>query len=240
MDVLLIPGLWLTASSWDGVMPGLRTAGLEPVALTMPGVRRGETPPDPAMAEIGIGEWVDAVVAEIDRREEPVALVGHSGGGNVVYGAADRRPAKVSHLVFLDTFPPAHRGAISEFPVDGDTVPFPGWDFFDDDDVADLDAETRERAMAHIGVVPRRVPTDPISLTDDRRREIPATILTNTVFPEQIEQIRREPPEWASGLASHGPLRTVSLRADGEASGHWPQFSKPDVVARAIADALGR
>lgn len=56
MDVLLIPGLWLTASSWDEVVPGLRTAGLEPVALTMPGVRRGETPPDPAMAEIGIGE----------------------------------------------------------------------------------------------------------------------------------------------------------------------------------------
>ncbi|MEI3866558.1 alpha/beta hydrolase [Microbacterium sp. CCNWLW134] len=240
MDVLLVPGLWLTASSWNEVVPGLRSAGLSPVPLTMPGVRRGDAPPDPATADIGIDEWIDAVVAEIDRREAPVVLVGHSGGGNVIYGAADLRPTRVAHLVFLDTFPPSDGGIISEFPIDGDTVSFPGWDFFDDDDVDDLDADVRDRAMAHIGVVPRRVPTDPVSLTDDRRREIPATILTNTVSPEQIEAIRQDPPAWAAGLAAHGPLRAVSLRAPDEASGHWPQFSKPDAVARAIAETLGR
>jgi hypothetical protein len=34
---------------------------------------------------------------------------------------------------------------ISEFDVVDGVVPFPGWDFFDADDVADLDAQTRRR-----------------------------------------------------------------------------------------------
>ena len=38
MEVILVPGLWLTASSWDPVLPALREAGHTPVPLTLPGV----------------------------------------------------------------------------------------------------------------------------------------------------------------------------------------------------------
>ena len=103
MDILLVPGLWLDASSWDAVLPALQKAGHRPRALTMPGV--GE--PASVSGDIGMADWVDAVVAEIDGIEGPVALVGHSGAGNVVYGAADARPDRVAHIVYVDTFPPA-------------------------------------------------------------------------------------------------------------------------------------
>ena len=46
----------------------------------MPGVGA----PAPSRREIGIADWVDAVVAEIDAIDGLVVLVGHSGGGNVV------------------------------------------------------------------------------------------------------------------------------------------------------------
>ena len=38
MDIILIPGFWLDASSWDEVIPSLRQAGHRVRALTLPGM----------------------------------------------------------------------------------------------------------------------------------------------------------------------------------------------------------
>ena len=130
MDVILVPGLWLDASSWDSVIPALERAGHRASPLTLPGVGAPA-----AIAEgIGIAEWVAAVVAEIDAAQHPVALVGHSGGGNVVWGAADARPDKVARVIFVDTVPPAPGMGISEFDAVDGVVPFPGWRAFDEPD----------------------------------------------------------------------------------------------------------
>ncbi len=146
-DVLLIPGFWLDAASWDDVVPTLRAAvGLAPRALTMPGAGAGAA----AAAEIGLADWIAAVVAEIDRAPGPVVVVGHSGGGNVACGAIDARPDRVSRVVFVDTVPPPPGANVGEFETDQPIIPFPGWGFFDDEDVADLDPQTRsERRRAH-------------------------------------------------------------------------------------------
>nr|BFF11515.1 hypothetical protein GCM10025699_28180 [Microbacterium flavescens] len=90
MDIILVPGLWLDASSWDPILPALREARHAPRPLTMPGVGAPAT----ESADIGIQDWVDAVVAEIDGLGRPVVLVGHSGGGNVVWAAPRRGPAR--------------------------------------------------------------------------------------------------------------------------------------------------
>ena len=74
MDVLLIPGLWLDASSWEDVLPSVRAEGLRARPLTMPGVGR----PAAESADVGISDWVDSVVAEIDRADGEVVVVGHS------------------------------------------------------------------------------------------------------------------------------------------------------------------
>lgn len=57
MEVILVPGLWLTASSWDPVLPALREAGHTPVPLTLPGV--GGTAAE--TADITMNDWVAAV-----------------------------------------------------------------------------------------------------------------------------------------------------------------------------------
>lgn len=229
MQIILIPGLWLDASSWDAVTPALRAAGHTPVPLTLPGVGA----PASESAEVGIADWVQAVVEVIDAAEEPVVLVGHSGGGNVAWGAADARPDKVARVVFVDTVPPPPGGQISEFPVVDGVVPFPGWDFFDEEDVADLDEETRARTAPLARDVPAKVPTDELRLRSEKRFGVPVTLLSGSMddaaFRAAIVQWGRYRDEFESiADAQVVPLGT----------GHWPQFSAPAALATHIVAAL--
>ncbi|QEW02974.1 alpha/beta fold hydrolase [Microbacterium lushaniae] len=229
MHIILIPGLWLDASTWDDVVPALEAAGHTSHPLTMPGL--GE--PAERSADIGIADWVAAVVAEIDRLPDPVVLVGHSGGGNVAWGAADARPDRAARIVFVDTFPPGDGGSIWEFPVVEGVVPFPGWDAFEDAEVGDLDDRTRAAAASRARSVPARIPTDAISLTDPRRYAIPVTMLTGTMPAADLHATIAQAPPWAADLAALQAVTIVELN-----SGHWPQFSQPAELGRAIAAAL--
>jgi pimeloyl-ACP methyl ester carboxylesterase len=229
MDVILIPGLWLDASSWDDITPALEAAGHTPHPLTMPGVGA----PASESADIGIADWVDAVVAEIDRIGAPVALVGHSGGGNVAWGAAGARPDAVSRVVFVDTVPPPAGGQISEFEVVDGVIPFPGWDFFDDEDVADLDAGTRARTAPLAQSVPARVPTDPIDLGGDGRYGVPVTLLSGGMDDETFRRVIQQWGPYADEFAAIGDAEVVRL-----GTGHWPQFSDPRGLEAALVAAL--
>src|SRR5205823_11226388 len=42
MDIILIPGFWLDASSWDEVAPALEQAGHRVRALTLPGLESAD------------------------------------------------------------------------------------------------------------------------------------------------------------------------------------------------------
>ncbi|QLD12940.1 alpha/beta fold hydrolase [Microbacterium oleivorans] len=230
MDVILIPGLWLDASSWDDVVPALRDAGHTPHPLTLPGVGPH---PDP---DARLADWIAAVVERIDGVDPDapgIALVGHSGGGNVAWAAADRRPERVSRVVFVDTAPPAEGAEISEFPVVDGLVPFPGWSFFDDPDVADLDLPTRERWAERTHPVPGRVPTDPVVLSDPRRYGIPVTVLSGSADRAAFTAMLADWPPFLAEFDAIADANVVEL-----GSGHWPQFSQPQRLARTIAAAL--
>lgn len=231
MDVILVPGLWLDASSWAPVLPALAQAGLHARPLTMPGTGV----PAPASADIGMADWVAATVAAVDAAEGPVVLVGHSGGGNVVWGAADARPDRVSRVVFVDTVPPPDGNGISEFAVVDGVVPFPGWDFFPDEDVHDLDDATRARTLSLMHSVPARVPTDPIRLVDPRRHAVPVTLLMGDVTHDQFASVIQQ---WASFAAEFHAIRDAEIVRIG--SGHWPQFSVPERLADLLVRAISR
>jgi len=229
MDVILVPGLWLDASSWDDIVPALEEAGHRPRALTMPGVGA----PASESGSIGMADWVAAVVAEIDALDGPVVLVGHSGGGNVVWGAADARPDRVARVVFVDTIAPPPGGVISEFELVDGVVPFPGWEAFDDEEISDIDDDVRATWAARAQSVPARVPTDPIELRDDRRHGVPVTILSGG-FDE--DEFRRAVAQWGSFGEEFLAIRDAEVVKLG--SGHWPQFSQPDVLAKALVAAI--
>lgn len=229
MDIILVPGLWLDASSWEDVTPALESAGHAVHPLTLPGV--GASAAD--SAGIGIQDWVDAVVAEIDAVGGPVVLVGHSGGGNVVWAAAEARADSVRRVVFVDTVPPPGGNGISEFEVVDGVVPFPGWESFDAPDVSDLDAEVRQKWEARARSVPALVPTDPLVLDGTRRHRVPVTLLMGGMDDAEFRAAVSEWGPFGDEFAAIDDTEVIRL-----GSGHWPQFSKPDELAGAILHAI--
>jgi pimeloyl-ACP methyl ester carboxylesterase len=226
MDIILIPGLWLDASVWDDVVPPIIAAGHRVHPLTMPGVGA------PA-SDIGIADWVAAVVSKVDELGGPVVVVGHSGGGNVAWATADARPEKVARVVFVDTVPPAPGRGISDFEIVDGVVPFPGWEFFPDEDVHDLDAQTRARTAPLAKSIPARVPSDPLQLTDERRFGVPATLLMGSYDQQELEA---ELADWGPYGEEYESIRDVTVTKIG--SGHWPQYSVPQRLGELIVQAV--
>ncbi|MGB4136961.1 MAG: alpha/beta hydrolase [Microbacterium sp.] len=231
MDIILVPGFWLDASSWDPVLHALRVAGHRPLALTMPGLGV----PAPASSDIGMADWIGAVVERIDEADEPVALVGHSGGGNVVWGAADARPERVRRVVFVDTIPPAPGFGIAGLPVVDGVVPFPGWAFFPQEDVYDIDGETRARTAPLMRSIPARVPSDPIALTHESRHGIPVSLLMGSHDQDAFDA---EVDGWGPYGEEYRAIADAEVQRIG--SGHWPQLTASERLSALLVEALAR
>lgn len=232
MDVILIPGLWLDASSWDAVVPALEKAGHRAHALTMPGLGA----PAAESGDIGIAAWVAAAVNAVDACDGDVVVVGHSGGGSVAWGVADARADRVARVIFVDTVPPPPGMGISEFTVVDGVIPFPGWESFPDEDVHDIDEETRRRTEPLTHSVPARVPTDPIALSaDGARHRVPATLLMGGMDQSELEA---ELEKWGPYAEEYRAIDDVEVVRIGSA--HWPQFTVPDRLAELLVQAISR
>src|SRR5215831_1619305 len=143
MDIILVPGFWLDASSWDEIVPVLEQAGHRTHPLTLPGMESKNAD----RTAITLRDHVDAVVAAIDSLDPAagkVVLVGHSGGGAVAHAAVDARPGRVARVIYVDSGPLGQGGIINdEFPTANGEIPLPDWAVFDDEDLVDLDDDLR-------------------------------------------------------------------------------------------------
>jgi pimeloyl-ACP methyl ester carboxylesterase len=233
MDIILVPGLWLTARSWDAAPPRLEDAGHTAHPLTLPGMASV----DADRSGVTRQDHVDAVVAAIDaiERDAKVLLVGHSMGGVLAWAAADARLDRVAGVVFVASEPGIPEESESMFPVEGDDVPLPPWDFFDDEMVEDLDDDLRARIRDGSVPSPRHAVTDGLAFGHDALYELPVTMVTAEYDSAQLQ-------EWTEagepGTEEIGQLRNVEW-IDLH-SGHWPQYSRVDDAVRAIVEAAAR
>jgi pimeloyl-ACP methyl ester carboxylesterase len=239
MDIVMIPGAWLDASAWDGVRPVLEAAGHTVHALTLPGKESVHAD----RSGIGLEDHVAAVVDVVDRLTADggrVVLVGHSAGGTIAFAASDRRPDSVARVVYVDAGPSPEGSAVNEeVPVVDGEVPLPAWDFFEEPDLEGLDDALREQFRARAVPEPRGVFFDPLHLTDDRRRDVPTTIVACEKFPGfdsasamYLAFIEQGAP-FVAELASLRDYELVDLP-----TGHWPMFTRPEDLGRAILAAV--
>lgn len=101
---VLVHGAWAGSIVWRPIEDRLRKAGHEVLRPTLTGL--GERR-HLLSRGIDLDTHIEDVLAVIDYEDlTDVVLVGHSYGGMVVTGVADRVPDKIASLVYLDAFLP--------------------------------------------------------------------------------------------------------------------------------------
>lgn len=231
MDIILIPGLWLDASSWSEITPALEKAGHRAHPLTLPGMESR----DADRSGIGLRDHVDAVAAVVDAIDGPVVLVGHSGGGAVAHAVADARPDRIARVVYVDSAPLGQGGVINdELPVVNGEIPLPDWNVFEDEDLVDLDDDLREAFRARSIPTPKGAAFDVQKLGDERRFDVPITVICCEFSSNMVQAWVEQGVPFAKELARVKDVAYIDLP-----TGHWPQFTKPAELADAILSAVG-
>jgi pimeloyl-ACP methyl ester carboxylesterase len=101
---VLVHGLWHGGCCCHPPPPRLRRAGHDVYAPSLTGL--GERA-HLARPGLDLDDHVQDVAALLEMEDlRDVVLVGHSYGGMVVTGVADRDPARIGRLVYLDAFVP--------------------------------------------------------------------------------------------------------------------------------------
>lgn len=222
---MLVPGFWLGPWAWDEVVPRLAGPGVEVLTPELPG--------HPAPA--GPQDRADALHAALDPDADRRVLVLHSGAAVSGTLLIDQHPLLVDHVVWVDTAPVADGHAL-----DAD---FSGeWyrleDAWEEErqmgsfrDLTDEQLATfRERAIPEPGAV---VAT-PVRLRDDRRHEVPSTLVCCQFGAQDYRAYAERGAPFLAALPDYRHLRLVDLP-----TGHWPMWSRPAELARLIAAAVG-
>ncbi|MHA7985590.1 alpha/beta fold hydrolase [Rathayibacter sp. CAU 1779] len=229
--IVLVPGFWLGGWAWDAVAARLRDRGFPVTQVTLPGLESTDTP----RAAITLADQLDAVTDVVRSAGSPVVLVGHSGAGEIVTGVADRLPAAVAALVFVDSGP-SYDGTVNapDLAEDIAEVALPSWDELTaaGSSIDGLDEATllrfRERAVPQ----PAGPMREALRLHDERRHAIPVTLVCSSFPAEQVRQLIAAGHPWFAELARYGSVDLVDV-----ITGHWPMWSKPEETAEAIAGA---
>lgn len=102
---VLVHGAWHGGWCWQRVTPDLIAQGHEVFTPCLTGVGESAHLASPS---IGVETHIKDIIGLIEKNDlEQVILVGHSYGGMVVTGVADRIPDRIDTLVYLDAFIPA-------------------------------------------------------------------------------------------------------------------------------------
>src|SRR5262249_14497470 len=107
---VLVHGAWHGGWCWKKVTPLLRASGYAVFTPTLTGLGERSHLLSP---EVSLHTHIQDVVAVVEYEDlREVMLVGHSYGGMVITGVAERVPARLSQLVYLDAFVPEHGQAL--------------------------------------------------------------------------------------------------------------------------------
>ncbi|RYF31825.1 MAG: alpha/beta hydrolase [Comamonadaceae bacterium] len=205
---LLVHGAWHGGWCWDRVATRLRADGFRTFTPTQTGM--GERA-HLISRNISMDMFVQDLQGVMESEElDDVIVVGHSFGGRSAAGLVDRMPAKVRHLVFLDSslpegnksfldlLPPESRAArlkAAEDSSGGVSIAVPDAGFFGLDNAADR-AWVQRRLTPH----PLSTYTTPLVLKNTIGNGRPVSFIRctkpNFAFVDPSAAFARAQPGW--------------------------------------------
>jgi pimeloyl-ACP methyl ester carboxylesterase len=103
-------GAWSAGWAWKKMHPLLRARGHRLVTPTYTGLGERAHLADP---DVDLNTHIEDIIGVLHAEDlEDVVLVGHSYGGMVATGVADRAPERLAQLVYLDAFVPRNGEAL--------------------------------------------------------------------------------------------------------------------------------
>ena len=234
---VLVHGAWHTGAELEPVAAVIRAAGHQVFTPTIKGNRPGDaktTGPDEAIQSI-----VDYLAVN---NLKDVILLGHSYGGMVITGVADRAADRIRRLVYWNAFVPNNGEALNDLvpPIyvglfdaiaaergDGSVVlPFPIWrEAF----INDADLETAQRTYDILNPHPLKTFSDKISLQTNPAEMTIARSYINCTEDTALPHGYPWHPRLSEKL---GLFRLIQVPGSHELC-----FSNPQALARAIMEA---
>ena len=234
-DFVLVHGGWHGGWCWRRLAPLLRAAGHEVYAPTLTGLGDRAHLATPVT---GLATHVEDVVARLEMDDlHDVVLVGHSSGGAVVTGVAQRAPDRLAVLVYMDAFvagpgqsvldlvsPARREHFLSAVDVAGRIVL--DWEVAMDGWAVRLEAD---RAWMRPRLRPHPVGGLADPLPADRMPDLPRHFVHCTDKPG---------PDSFAGFAATAST-DPAWRFDALDAGHDAMITDPKQLARVLLDAHG-
>lgn len=170
---VLVHGAWHTGAEFEPVAEAIRAEGHTVQCPTVAGNRPGDS------KRIGLDEAIASIVDYLaEQGLSDVVLLGHSYGGMIITGVADRAPERIRRLIYWNAFVPNDGEALNDLvpphyvalfdavsqasPDNSVMLPFPIWreGFINDADLA-----LAEKAFAVLNPHPYATFTDRIALS---------------------------------------------------------------------------
>lgn len=221
--IVLINGSGGPIEGWHRVFAELESLGTV-IAYNRPGIGKSTKPATPQTGEVMV-ETLRALLLAL-KLAPPYLLVAHSFGGLIANLFARCHPQDVSGIVFLDATAPEDIAAMAAFE------------------------SPTQRFLR--GVVDRVFGQDPFGETTHAQRTV-ELIAQAPSFPDvpvwaitggKPAMAWLTPPPALAARAAH-QLHLASLSPRGKQivaarSGHFPQFSEPEVVIQVVREAIER
>lgn len=230
---VLIHGGWEEAKSWDAVTPLLEAQGHSVNAIDLPGHGANLQP----ISEMNMNNYINTVVAQIQKEDAPVILVAHSMTGSVVSQVAERIPEKIERLIYVASFLLEDGGTVMEAMQSDDGLFLPDLVFSEDQSYAMVPEATLRSAGLHDveqSVIEEVLPyfvekqstepfLSPVKMSEEKFGTVPKTYIRTTLD-------RVTTPALQDRMIGNWNVEVVH---DLEA-GHFPNFSVPQELAELL------
>ena len=202
--------------------------------MTLPGLDAH----DPERATKTLEAQAEAILGAITQHgNQPAILVAHSGANAPVSLVMDRYPELVLRVVWVDSGPVATGSVFApDLPEELEELPLPPFDVLAQQaSLEGLSTEVLQQFRARAVPEPGPVLRQPIKLTNDARRRVRTTMVCCSIPGAQVLELAQTGHPMFTEVANLEHLDVIDLP-----TGHWPMWSRPRDLAKAIQSEASR